>query len=357
MSADGMSPAISTQQPEPLDKMNNQNLSPPINPADPNQKESQSSKKRKMEEEESNRRDNKKSDSPGHTSSTTRSLDQLRDNRYDALSKGPFIVFITFRDESTDSQGEKGPQKNIANLHPMSIGMQLRNKDKTIRRIKRIGANLIQITYNHYDEANELVDKQRDWLDPKWFAYIPDFKVTRSGIGKGIREDLSEEQIRHGLDWEGKEVVITKIERFTRTKTVNGERQRVPSGTVKFTFKGSYLPEELIIYRNSIKIEPFISNLRKCDKCRRIGHQSWNCRGKARWHQCGDPHETNSCESTNIRCASCGGPHKSFDENCERVQYAKMVNTVSAYLNIGNQEAKKKIHDNHLTTLKNTKIW
>lgn len=278
-------------------------------------------------------------------------------NRYDASSKAPFIVYITFREAPLDPGKRPRMEKNIGNLHPMSVGMRLRTRDANVQRVKRVGANLIQVTYDSYKEANSLVEKQATWLEPSWLAYIPDYKVTRIGIGKGIKENLSEEKIRRGIDWEGKEIKILKIERFTRTKVIDGVKERVPTNTVKFTFHGQDLPDELLIYKNSIKIEPFIPRIKTCTNCQRVGHLKWNCRGKIRCNKCGEDHDIKNCKATRTKCANCGGDHNANDENCHIIQQSKIINLIAAHRNMDTKEAIKTAKSQQLTTIKETREW
>uniref|UniRef100_A0A6V7J978 CCHC-type domain-containing protein n=1 Tax=Bracon brevicornis TaxID=1563983 RepID=A0A6V7J978_9HYME len=265
--------------------------------------------------------------------------DNQTSNRYEAQFKGPFIVYITYRDTDNDPEKRARAPKNIGNLHPMSLGMKLKRKGAEVRRIKRIGANLIAVHYDNFEKANELVGKQTTWLETNWMAYIPNFKVSRVGICRGIKNNLSEQKIREGIDWEGKEFEITKIERMTRTKTIYGVKQRVPSNMVKFTFKGQELPDEILIYWNVIKIEPFIARVKTCNKCQRIGHLRWNCRGQPRCNSCGGDHFSKDCTTEYIKCNNCEGNHKTFDESCKELQRAKMINMIAAHRNVEIKDA------------------
>uniref|UniRef100_A0A6V7KH64 DUF4780 domain-containing protein n=1 Tax=Bracon brevicornis TaxID=1563983 RepID=A0A6V7KH64_9HYME len=142
---------------------------------------------------------------------------------------------------------------NLGNLHPMEVGETLLKNSPTDFRVKRRGANFFQITYFNFKDANQLIENHRSWLPSGWQAYIPNSKVSRMVIGKGIKEDWDEQKIRAGIQWEGQELEITEMERFVRKKKTQEGFSLVPTGTMKFTIKGSEFPDKLIIYKNIIK--------------------------------------------------------------------------------------------------------
>uniref|UniRef100_A0A6V7IJ20 Uncharacterized protein n=1 Tax=Bracon brevicornis TaxID=1563983 RepID=A0A6V7IJ20_9HYME len=74
-------------------------------------------------------------------------------NRYDKKSKGPYIVFITFGVPEVNIDKKPKKEMNLGNLHPMAVGKRLRKNDFHIERIKRIGANLTQVSFKNYEKG------------------------------------------------------------------------------------------------------------------------------------------------------------------------------------------------------------
>ncbi|XP_057328146.1 uncharacterized protein LOC130669342 [Microplitis mediator] len=280
------------------------------------------------------------------------------ENRYTNASKAPFTVLITYSNGKEDQNETK--KKNIGNLHPMDVGRALRNKDSAIKRIDRKGANLIQVTYDNPLEANNLVEYQETWLPENWIAYIPDYKTTRIGVGKGIKTTLTEKLIREGLSWDHHPIEIIKMERFTRPPPRNcplNNSERTPTETIKFVFKGERLPTQLKIFKTIIKIVPFEPRIKQCRKCQRLGHLEKQCRGKKRCPICAEEHGEEDCDKAKIHCANCREQHKATDQNCRSKIYTRITNKISAHLNIDRKEAQKIIKREGLITLEETSKW
>lgn len=217
----------------------------------------------------------------------------------------------------------------------MDVGETLRSKDASIKRIDRKGANLIQVTYNNALEANNLMNNQIQWLPQKWQAYVPNFKTTRIGVGRGIKASLTEDQIREGLSWDHQAIKVIRMDRFTKPSNQKDKKhESVPTETVKFVFEGERLPTQLKIFKTVIKIQPFEPRLKQCRKCQRIGHPKKQCRGKERCAICAENHEEKDCNNTRTQCANCKDQHKATDRGC-RVKTNSMITIkISSHLNI-----------------------
>lgn len=297
----------------------------------------------------------KRENPQSHLDGTEGNVSPKTYNRYNNFSKAPFVVLITYN----DNKGENN-SKNIGNLHPMDVGRVLRNKDAAIKRIDRKGANLIQITYNNALEANNMIENQKEWLPQNWLAYIPDWKTTRIGVGKGIKTSLTEEQIREGLSWDHQPIKIIRIERFTRPPPRNNSpniQERIPTETIKFVFEGERLPTQLKIFKTIVKITPFEPRLKQCRNCQRLGHLEKQCRGKIRCPICAEEHGEKDCDKNKTFCANCKEQHRATDRNCRVKTNMTINNKVSSYMNINKFDARKLIKMHGLNTLEETNKW
>ncbi|XP_074111356.1 uncharacterized protein LOC141535361 [Cotesia typhae] len=242
----------------------------------------------------------------------------------------------------------------------MDVGRALRNKDAAIKRIDRKGANLIQVTYNNALEANNVIENQKEWLPQNWLAYIPDWKTTRIGVGKGIKTSLTEEQIREGLSWDHQPIRIIRMERFTRPLPRNNTsniQQRIPTETMKFVFEGERLPTQLKIFKTIIKITPFEPRLKQCRNCQRLGHLEKQCRGKKRCPICAEEHGEKDCDKNKTHCANCKEQHRATDRNCRIRVNMTINNKISSYLNISKIDARKLAKMHGLNTLEEANKW
>jgi len=96
-------------------------------------------------------------------------------NRYSASNLPPYVVHI----ESKESMD------NIGNLHPMKLGKLLTNSFSFISDIRRIGKNIISVNFKYRQEANSFVDSD-NYLPDNLISYIPNYKIYRTGVVKGL---------------------------------------------------------------------------------------------------------------------------------------------------------------------------
>uniref|UniRef100_A0A6V7L862 Uncharacterized protein n=1 Tax=Bracon brevicornis TaxID=1563983 RepID=A0A6V7L862_9HYME len=231
---------------------------------------------------------------------------------------------------------------NITNLHPMAIGGKLMKHQSAEFRVNRRGANLLEISYFNYKDANALIDNQRKWLPNNLIAKIPEHKIIRVVIGKRIKEDWSGAKIIDGIQWEGKNFEILKMERFTKNKTTKDGTVRVPIDTIKFTLKGNEFPDKMIIYKNIVKLEVYVPKMKQCKKCLRPNHLTKQCRASSeRCSKCSRNHNAKDCESREFKCANYGGPHEATSRRCPDIQRQITINTMAANLNVNYKEVIK----------------
>lgn len=162
--------------------------------------------------------------------------------------------------------------------------------------------------------------------------YIPNFKVRRIGVMRGVDSDLAVQNIIEGLSWPGNPLRVIEVERLKYK--VRGSEEIRNSSSVKITMETDLLPEYLLLWKRRIKILPFINRVRKCLNCAKWGHSAHFCRGSRACGRCGDDHETSNCYSMAAKCVNCGGDHDSFNQNCKVLIRHKIINAVMAYANV-----------------------
>jgi len=121
-------------------------------------------------------------------------------NKYIVSNCPPYLVHV------------KSLEGNIGNLHPMSLGKALADSFPAIINIKRRGKNLIVINFKFSFDANKFVQSNK--LPAGWTAYIPNYKIVRSGIVKGVDLSLSIDEIYKGIRFMDRPIILKSITRL-----------------------------------------------------------------------------------------------------------------------------------------------
>jgi len=264
-------------------------------------------------------------------------INSQRNNRYSASNSKPFLVHI----ESADS--------NIGNVHPMRLGKVLADHFPTINNIRRLGKNIIAINFKFHFDANNFV-QSIDLLPDNWIPYIPNYKIMRSGVVRGVDPSLSKEEIMQGIKWRDRPMEIRAIERLKYRDSRNNNELR-ESNSVKIDFVTNLLPEYISIWSVRSRIRPYINKVRRCLNCLRWGHSSAFCRGLSMCSGCGDRHETGDCSNEGFRCPDCKQLHSPFDTRCMIFRKYELINSVMAYCNVSQFIAKKLIKKNNICSV------
>jgi len=100
-------------------------------------------------------------------------VESQKNNRYSSSKCSPYLVHIKSLDDNRKlTSYEKTLEKTLADIFP------------AISNIKRRGRNLIIINFKFSFDANQFI--QSNILPKNWIAYIPNYKIFRSGIVRGV---------------------------------------------------------------------------------------------------------------------------------------------------------------------------
>lgn len=144
-------------------------------------------------------------------------------------------------------------------------------KNFYISKIKKIGKSVISVTCDSYTRANTFVEL-RDKLPKGWISYIPNFKILRTGVVRGVHSSLSTQKIINNITWMGDPIRIFSVERLKFKSRDSGEIK--DSASIKIVFESDLLPEYMYILRCKCKVFPYINKVRRCNKCSRWGQFS-----------------------------------------------------------------------------------
>lgn len=157
--------------------------------------------------------------------------------------------------------------------------------------------------------ANNLVNSPFLELQ-KLRAFIPSYRVLRTGVIKDIPTGFNDESILKTVE---SPLKVIEIKRLNRKVRVNGVISYIPSGTVCIKFAGQSLPKHIYLYKTKHDVSPFIPNVKIYYSCFRVGHIGSACKGSPRCLTCGNDKHSNESEcplkSSPSVCINYKGPH------------------------------------------------
>jgi len=261
-------------------------------------------------------------------------INSQKNNRYSPSNCPPFLVHI----ESVDG-----------NIRPMRLGKLLAEHFPAINNIRRLGRNIIAVNFKFSFDANNFV--QSDNLLPEnWIPYIPNYKIIRTGVVRGVDPSLSIDEILQVLKWRDRPMEVRSIERL-KFRDMRNNNELKESNSIKIDFVSNLLPEFISIWNVKSKVRPYINKIRKCYNCFKWGHSSTFCRNSSACSGCGFSHESEDCSNESFNCPDCKQLHAPFETICPIFRKYEIVNAVMAYCNVSQFIAKKQIKINNICNL------
>jgi len=240
--------------------------------------------------------------------------------RYNNKDRPPYVVQV-------QSTLESSPP------HPFHISRTLSQiYPREILEIRKLGLGKVLVQLNSYESANRLVNNHSlTASDLK--AFIPPYRVLRTGIVRDIPQDVSLETLK---ECTSSPIKILELHRLNRRLKSGNDIQYVPSRTLCIKFAGQSLPN-FIYFHNCRSCLPFIPKTRICFSFR-VGHLSKSCKGRPRCLHCGEPQHpaTEVCPAkhSSSKCINCGGGHLAISHECPKVLTHRMALSLAATENI-----------------------
>ncbi|XP_019889478.1 uncharacterized protein LOC105286184 isoform X3 [Ooceraea biroi] len=203
--------------------------------------------------------------------------------RYSYSDKPPYSVFIQPTIDNKESF-----------VHPRTISRVLSTITPIeLIEVKKTGRGRVVADFRTFSAANSVINHP-ELTKLKLKAYIPEFKVLRSGIIKDVPQSLDMATMIKHME---SSIKVVDVERLNRRITADGQTQFAPSRTLKLRFAGQSLPKNVYLFKVRHEVTPFLPKTRICYTCFRVGHVSSSCKGKPRCITCGkDKHtESNPC--------------------------------------------------------------
>ncbi|KAF7994286.1 hypothetical protein HCN44_003376 [Aphidius gifuensis] len=226
--------------------------------------------------------------------------------KYSQHDKGPYIIFLKKKErtEKPISILEVCRLMKTLGLHYKSISNE--NNKWTWK-----------ITFDSKYTANMLLTDQRV-AEKGYRAFITQGLLFRKIVLRDIPTDIPKDELKKELMIDDGRIEIQDIYRLQRK---NHKKELVPTESVCVTIRSRELPRDINMWRAKLSFQPYIQTPEA--KCLHCGKQV---------------HET--CQDVS-NCINCGGPHKTLDNSCLKVQESKEIDKIRAYDNVSYLEAKK----------------
>ncbi|GAB0097579.1 hypothetical protein DMENIID0001_132320 [Sergentomyia squamirostris] len=209
-------------------------------------------------------------------------------------------------------------------------------KSGEVKETVTTGAKSVVIHCTNKKVANHLACAP-EFSENGYTAYIPIYYITSCGMIQGIKKKYTEDEIKSQLD--ARQITIFKVERMTRRESVNGAMENIPTERMKIYFDGNEIPQFIYINSLRVKCEPFIRQVRQCQKCWEYTHSTFKCtKQPPRCKICGEGHATLTCNNMPC-CVSCGGSHHADYINCPEKSRQENINSAIAFNNMSMNEA------------------
>lgn len=236
--------------------------------------------------------------------------------------------------------------------------------------LKTIGKNKFTVSFPDYDMANKFADAFNNKLSQIypgeiWLAYIPNFKVIKQFIIRGVDDNDSPDEIIEGIrpppGWDIK--WIPPFEASRLKKRITRSKNNDNGNNIEFTYTDNYvvrfrsavIPPSVIYMGKRLALEPFIQSVKRCQKCQRFGHVSKICRsaeGSDICARCGmksSSHQAGICTASAPSCINCKRAnlvdleHEASSPSCPIFIKQKSIKKTMATHDISHAEAMRLI--------------
>lgn len=254
--------------------------------------------------------------------------------KYTSADKGPFTVHVS-REISDPAAG--------VTIRAIKFGQFLhQNKISGILSdgVKNIGRNKISVNFSTGEDANAFIDNPL-LSAAKYKTFIPTFNITRMGLVRGWPVDWSVEEFVSSLVLPAGCGEVLKVRRLNRKQMNDGAVTWVPTQSLVVTFRGQFLPSNIISFYSSLQVETYLFPTIQCMNCCRFGHIKTQCRSKSRCFRCSQEHSGDLCNTLPdlAICILCSGNHFATDKNCTEHSRQQSIKKVMSEENISYFEA------------------
>lgn len=197
-----------------------------------------------------------------------------------------------------------------------------------IEKIKFVNPFKIRVDVNTEESASKLENCQ-ELIDKSWRIHRAMEKNLSFGVIKNVDIDMEDAEILKSIT-SPKNAELLSIYRLKR-RCIEDDGWKVCE-SVRLCFKGSLLPNHVMVDGMRIKVDPYVFPVSQCAKCWKLGHVTKRCpSSKVICPKCAGDHE--NCETKSYRCVNCNGKHMAMMKTCPSFVKEKKLRDIMAEFN------------------------
>ena len=170
------------------------------------------------------------------------------ENRYLPTDPGPEYLVLVSTTDSTQHLGK---------YHASAICRILQADKISYDQVITVGKNTIKILFSTPTLANNFLESQYA-AKKRWTAYIPNSRITREGVVKGLDMSTTKQEILEYTT--GDNITIIDAHQLSRRE----ENRWVPSSCWRLTFQGQELPKKVSFMGLLRNVAPYTRSVIKC---------------------------------------------------------------------------------------------
>lgn len=175
------------------------------------------------------------------------------ENYYLENNKGPYIVWIQHK---STSGNDKEKLKQFKRLSDFKVGRLICPHYKSIEYINSKTKTKVEVKFKSMYEANKII-RDAELEENDFEAFMPNFRLKRKGIIKGIDEDIKEKKIIEVIESQYKVIHVKRLNKRNRNQNrQENEPKWIASRSVIITFSDQELPNEVYRVSRIISVIP-----------------------------------------------------------------------------------------------------
>lgn len=197
-----------------------------------------------------------------------------------------------------------------------------------IEKVKYVNPFKVRVDVTSEECASKLESCQ-ELIAKGWRINRAMEKNLSFGVIKNVDLEMEDEEILRSIT-SPENTELLSIYRLKRR--YQGEDGWKECESVRLCFKGSFLPNHVMVDGMRIRVDPYVFPVSQCARCWKLGHVTKRCpSNKMVCPKCARDHE--NCETKSYRCVNCNGKHMAMTKSCPAFVKEKKLRDIMAEFN------------------------